>query len=235
MALRASELIRWSAVVAAFVTSGAEPETMQRAKFLAPVAFRHDTLSAVTPADYERLAERLEWVQRANASFRWTGSWLTVFVAADPKGAFTMTADQHAELEDTMDCVHQVGRDVHVLESPDYIDLDLWIEVCLRGGFYAGQVEAAVLAALTGRGGFFAPDNFTFGTPLRRSSLEAAIQRIPGVRAVENIDLRAREKTGRRKFSEGLFELGSGQILRVVNDPRWPERGTVVVRVREVV
>ncbi|WP_181197929.1 hypothetical protein [Enhygromyxa salina] len=54
------------------VTSGAEPETMQRAKFLAPVAFRHDTLSAVTSADYERLTERLEWVQRANASFRWT-------------------------------------------------------------------------------------------------------------------------------------------------------------------
>ncbi|KIG17902.1 hypothetical protein DB30_02525 [Enhygromyxa salina] len=217
------------------VTTGVDPEDMRRAKLLAPVAFRHEGLSAVTPADYERLAERLDWVQRANASFRWTGSWLTVFVAADPKGAFTMTADQHEELEDVMDCVRQVGRDVHVLAAPDYIDLDLWIEVCLRGGYYAGQVEADVLSALTGPGGFFAPDNFTFGTPLRRSSLEAKVQSVAGVRAVERIDLRAREKTGRREFSEGEFGVGSGQILRVVNDPRWPERGTVVVRVREVV
>lgn len=216
------------------VTSGFDPEDMQRAKFLAPEAFRHDTLNAVTPADYQRLAETLTWVQRANATFRWTGSWLTVFVAADPRGAFAMTAEQFAELEDLMDCVRQVGRDVYVLE-PDYVDLDLSIELCLRPGFYPGHVEAAVVAALTGPGGLFGPDEFTFGTPLRRSVLEAVIQSVPGVRAVERIWLRAREKTGEIEFTEGVFEVGSGQILRVVNDRRTPEQGTVVVRAREVV
>jgi hypothetical protein len=216
------------------VSDGVDPEDMQRAKFLAPVAFRHDTWSATTPLDYQRIAETLGWVQRANASFRWTGSWLTVFVAADPKRAFAMSAAQSAELEDLMDRVRQVGRDVHVVE-PDYIDLDLDIELCLRSGFYAGQVEAAVLATLTGLDGFFGPDNYTFGTPLRRSALEAAIQSIPGVRAVEMISLRAREKTGWIEFDDAVFEVGSEQILRVVNDPRVPEQGTVVVRVRETV
>lgn len=216
------------------VTSGVDPEDMQRAKFLAPEAFRHDTLSAVTPEDYRRLAETLSWVQQANATFRWTGSWLTVFVAGDPKGAFAMTAEQLGELEDLMDCVRQVGRDVYVLE-PDYIDLDLDIEMCVRRGFYAGHVEAAVLEALTGPSGFFGPDNFTFGTPLRRSALEAVVQSVPGVRAVHRITLRAREKTGDIEFTEGVFEVGSGQIIRVVNDRRRPEQGTVVVRAREVV
>jgi hypothetical protein len=55
------------------------------------------------------------------------------------------------------------------------------------------------------------------------------------VRAVERIDLRAWKRTVRREFSEAVLEVGSEQILRIANDPRWPERGTVVVRVREVV
>jgi len=217
------------------VVDGADPEAMQRAKFLAPEAYRQETFNAVTPADYRRLAEtELAWVQRANATFRWTGSWMTIFVAADPIGAYAMTAAQQAELEDLMDCARQVGRDVFVLE-PDYIDLDVRVEVCPDGGSYTGQVEAAVREALTGVGGFFDPDAFTFGTALRRSALEAAIQRVAGVHAVLGIELRAREKTGWFEFGEASFEVGSGQIIRCVNDPRVPEQGTVKVRVKEVV
>jgi hypothetical protein len=215
------------------VIDGLDPEDMQRAKFLAPEAFRHDTLNAVTPADYRRLAETLDWVERANATFRWTGSWLTIFVSAAPLGAFAMTPEQRAELEDLMDSVRQVGRDVLVLE-PDYLDLDLRILLCLAPGSFAGQVEAAVLEALTGAGGFFAPNEFTFGTPLRRSALEARIQNVPGVRAVEEIRLRAREKTGWGVLTATAFEAGSEQIIRVVNDPTLPELGTVVVAVHEM-
>lgn len=212
------------------VTDGLDPETLERAKLLVPDAFRHDTLSAVDEADYRRLAESLEWVQAANATFRWTGSWLTVFVAADPKGAFAMSATQQAELEDTMDCVRQLGRDVHVLE-PDYIDLDVEIEICVRPSFYAAQVEVDVVAALAE---FFGPDRFTFGTPLRRSALEAVIQGVRGVRAVESIQLRAREKGAAFEFLDGEFLVGAGQVIRVANDRALPERGTVVVRAREV-
>lgn len=214
------------------VTDGLDPEDMQRAKFLAPEAFRQDTLNAVTPDDYRRLAETLDWVQQANATFRWTGSWLTIFVAANPIGAFAMTAEQHAELEDLMDSVRQVGRDVLVVQ-PDYVDLDLRITLCVSPGAYAGQVEAAVLDVLTGEGGFFDPDKFTFGTSLRRSALEAAIQSVRGVRAVEEIRLRAREKTGWIDLTAVAFQVGAEQIIRVVNNPSLPELGTVVVTVSE--
>jgi hypothetical protein len=107
--------------------------------------------------------------------------------------------------------------------------------VCLRPGYYAGHVEEAIVEALTGEDGFFGPDNFTFGTPLRRSALEAVIQGVAGVRAVELVRLRAREKTGWIDFVDDVFEVGSEQIVRVANDLNLPERGTVVVRVREVV
>ena len=44
---------------------------------VAPEAFRAVTYRAVRPEDYAEAAERLPWVQRAGATFRWTGSWLT--------------------------------------------------------------------------------------------------------------------------------------------------------------
>ncbi|NVB36417.1 baseplate J/gp47 family protein [Pseudenhygromyxa sp. WMMC2535] len=213
------------------ITSGVDPESMTRAKLLAPHAFRHDPLMAVGPEDYKRLAETLDWVQTANATFRWTGSWMTVFVAADPKGAYAMTAAQQAELEDLMDSVRQLGRDVHVVE-PDYVDLDVDVDICVAASYYAGQVEAEVVAALVA---FFDPDRFTFGTPLRRSALEAAIQRVSGVRAVHEVMIRAREKGPWIELLDGEFEVGSGQVIRVANDRALPERGTVKVRAREVV
>jgi hypothetical protein len=216
------------------VTTGVDPEAIDRVKFLAPEAFRHDLPRAVRPDDYARLAEGLSWVQKANASFRWTGSWLTVFVAVDPLGSYSLTASQRAELEDLLDCVRQVGRDVVVLE-PDYVDLDLSIRVCAKPGYYGPQVEAAVVEALTGTGGFFDPDNFTFGTPLRRTRLEAAIQAVDGVAAVRKVAIRVRDLTGWETFERAVFSVGVGQIVRVANDRRYPERGTLWVSAAEVV
>jgi hypothetical protein len=216
------------------VTTGVDPESIDRVKLLAPEAFKHDAPRAVRPEDYIRLAETLPWVQRADAMFRWTGSWLTVFVAIDPVGAYEFTAEQRGEIEDLMDCVRQIGRDVVVLE-PDYIDLDLQIGICTLPGYYQTQVESAVLEALAGSDGFFANERFSFETPLRRSALEATIQSVAGVRSVESIMLRARELTEWRPFYEAVFAVGPGQILRVLNDPNHPEYGTVVVHKAEPV
>jgi hypothetical protein len=216
------------------VTTGLDPESIDRVKLLAPEAFKHDAPRAVLPEDYIRLAETLPWVQKADAIFRWTGSWLTVFVAIDPLGGYEFTAEQRGEIEDIMDCVRQLGRDVVVLE-PDYIDLDLEIGICALPGYYQTQVESAVLDALVGIDGFFANERFSFDIPLRRSALEATIQSVAGVRAVESIMLRAREITEWRPFNEAIFAVGPGQILRVLNDANHPEFGTVSVQKAEPV
>jgi hypothetical protein len=208
---------------------GLEPESVDRVKLLAPEAYRHDAPRAVQPEDYVRLAQTLPWVERADAVFRWTGSWPTVFVTVDPRDAYEFTPDQHLELDTLMDAVRQVNRDVVVLE-PDYIDLDLEIGICTQPGSYPARVESDVITALIGPRGFFATDQFSFATPLRRSALEAKIQSVPGVRAVESIQIRARELTEWRHFTEAIFAVGPGQILRVLNDANRPEFGTVRVR-----
>ena len=76
---------------------------------------------------------------------------------------------------------------------------------------------------------FFHPDNFTFGTPLYRAALEAAVQAVPGVRAVETIQIQARGITEMRDFVETVFEVSERQILRLQNDRRFPERGSLRV------
>jgi hypothetical protein len=214
------------------VTSGVDPEPLAVIQQLAPEAFKAEPLRAVRDEDYREIAERLlTWVQRAGASARWTGSWLSEFATADPLGSFTLSPERRRELATTLDCVRQVGREIYV-RDPEFLNLDLEVRICVEESAYPGQVEERVIEALAGSEGFFHPDNFTFGTPLRRAALEAAIQAVHGVRGVEQICLRARGVTPLRPFTAMAFEVGDTQILRLQNDPRFPERGTLRVRPR---
>jgi hypothetical protein len=94
-------------------------------------------------------------------------------------------------------------------------------------------VKERVLEALFGSGGvrprpgFFSPDNFTFGTPLERSVLEARIQSVEGVRAVERMRIRRRGRFGWRPFLALAYRPGANEVVRVENDPELPERGSV--------
>jgi hypothetical protein len=77
---------------------------------------------------------------------------------------------------------------------------------------------------------YFHPDNFSFGTPLIRSDLEAAVQCVPGVRGIETIEVR------RRGWHDFLpmpprVEAAPHQILQLANDPARPEKGFVEVSV----
>src|SRR5207248_624532 len=70
---------------------GIDPEPLERVKQLAPAAFHAEQFRAVTEDDYARAAEKHPQVAKAVARFRWTGSWLTVFVTIDPKGVQELT------------------------------------------------------------------------------------------------------------------------------------------------
>ena len=61
---------------------GQDPESLEDVRQRAPVAYRVQE-RAVTPADYAEVTERYPEVQRAAATFRWTGSWHTVFLTVD--------------------------------------------------------------------------------------------------------------------------------------------------------
>ncbi|MDJ0889921.1 MAG: baseplate J/gp47 family protein [Gammaproteobacteria bacterium] len=221
------------------ITSGVDPQPAEVVKQLAPEAYRAVTFRAVRDEDYREHAERLEGVQRAGARARWTGSWLTESVTADPLDSFQLSEELRTRIAEQLDCVRQVGREV-VVKEPRYLNLDLEVEICVEPFAYPGQVQERVVRRLTvttGRGAreelpFFHPDYFTFGLPLQRADLEAAVQAVPGVRGVLRLWIRARGVTERREFSELVFPVADDVILRVQNDPRFPERGSLKVIAR---
>jgi predicted phage baseplate assembly protein len=210
-------------------TGGREPEAGDQIRINAPQAFRAITYRAVQPADYEEIAERLPWVQQAGAAVRWTGSWSTVFVTPDARDEVGLSAPHRLGLEELIDRVRQAGREAKVM-NPRYADIDLEIHLCVAANAYRGEVKEAALVALFGRHGgegFFDPDNFRFGTPLSRGALVAALQAVPGVKAVEAMKVRRRGYFDWRDFNEFSLPVGVNELVRVANDRDLPERGAV--------
>jgi hypothetical protein len=211
---------------------GAEPEPLDRVRKLAPEEFRARTYRAVLPRDYEQAAETLPWVQRAGTVFRWTGSWLTVFTTPDPMSGEQVTVDERTQLIDLLNRYRMAGYESYVPE-PRYLSLDVAIELCATADAFRGEVEQAVLVALRPRGGgFFHPDHFTFGGPLERSGLAAAVQGCPGVDGVRCIRYRVRGRTHGYVEMGDTVPAGADEIIRCDDDPSLPERGSLEVVVR---
>ncbi len=214
--------------------TGAQPaESADSIRQNAPEAFRAITYRAVRPEDYAEAVERLDWVQRAGAVMRWTGSWRTIFVSADPKNALEISNEQLTDMQRQIDRFRQAGQDAQA-RPPKYADLDIEIDVCAESFVYVGMVKEDVTKALIGAGGFFSADNFTFGTRLYRGALEAAAASVYGVLAVESIRYRRRGWFDWREFSfdELYYDPGIDTIIRVGADPAYPEHGTLSVNVR---
>jgi hypothetical protein len=217
-------------------TGGEDAEPDERVRRLAPQAFRTRQFRAVRPEDYEAEAQRLPWVQRAGTVYRWTGSWLTVFTTADPKDTVELPTGRHRQLIDLLNRRRLAGYESYV-PAPRYVSIDLRVVVCARPDAFRGDVEAAVLAALsataspTGTSGFFHPDHFTFGQALERSALEAAIQDAYGVAGVVSIHYRRRGLIPNYINLPQTVAVGSDQIFRLDNDPSKPEHGALHIRV----
>ncbi|MDQ0464399.1 hypothetical protein QO010_002180 [Caulobacter ginsengisoli] len=229
----------WAAFISAAsnpfaAEGGAAAETLDHVRRMAPQAFRARQFRAVRSEDYVAAAEELSWVQQAGSAFRWTGSWFTAFTAADPKGSGEVTPLQHLELVQLLNRRRMAGVESYS-PPPRYASVDLEIEVCVSPDSLPGDVEKRVVEALSGgrdgegTPGFFHADRFTFGSPLQRSRLEAAIQRQAGVSGVLAIRYRKRGTlTGYVDLPDTL-PIAPDEILRVDNDPDWPERGVIRV------
>jgi hypothetical protein len=213
---------------------GADQETNEQVLRRAPQAFRAVQYRAVTVADYQAAAQTLPWVLRAGTRFRWTGSWLTVFTTADPAGTEQIAVDEQIDLINLLNRYRMAGYESYV-PAPDYVGIDLTVTVCALPTAFRGDAEAAIVAALSdsvnpdGATGFFYLDRFTFGTPLERSALEAAIQSASGVAGVVSIQYRQRGITPNWTCLPETLQVGPSQILRMDNDPSRPERGTLRV------
>ncbi len=218
-------------------TGGADEEPLDEVRRRAPYAFRAVKLRAVRAEDYDDAAEQLPWVLDAGTSFRWTGSWLTVFTTAQPKGVEIAPVAEQVGLIDLLNRRRLAGYEVYT-PTPRYVGIDLIITVCALAGALRGEVEEALLIELgtgtrrDGRPAFFAPDQFRFATPLERSELEIAAQRASGVDGVLGVRYRRRGQTRDFVAMPETVTVAADEIIRVDNDPSEPERGSLRIVVK---
>jgi hypothetical protein len=228
---------RYLAVMNPFAaTSGADPQSLQSVQRLAPQAFRASQFRAVLAGDYAAAAQTLNWVKRAGTVFRWTGSWLTTFTTPEPVASEQIPIGDRIQLINLLNRYRMAGTESYV-PDPDYVSIDLTIEICALADAFAAGVKQAVVAALSATGpnavqAFFAVSRFVFGQPLERSQLEAAIQAVPGVAGVTCIHYRLRDRTPGFTEMGDAVTVGVSQIIRCDNDPSRPNNGALSVTVR---
>lgn len=210
-------------------TGGTDPESMSDVRLKAPVAFRRQE-RAVTPSDYEEVATRHPDVQRAAATFRWTGSWYTVYLTVDRAGGRPVDGSFRDEMQRHIDRYRMAGYDLEI-EAPRFVPIDMIIQACVLPGYFRADVERALLEAFSnrtgtgGRRGFFHPDNFTFGDPVYLSRIYAAAHAVPGVQSVDVLRFRRRGDTGDPALASGALTVDRLEIIRLDNDPNFPENG----------
>lgn len=208
---------------------GTAPESMEEARQFAPQAFRRQE-RAVTEADYAAMAERHPGVQKAAAIFRWTGSWLTAFVAVDRKGGLEVDDAFKREMAAWLERFRLAGYDVEI-NGAVYVPLDLALRVCVKPDYFRADVKAALLEALgnrdlaDGRRGFFHPDNFTFGQAVFTSAICAAAMAVAGVESVAVTRFQRWGQTADHEMENAVLRPGSFEIARLDNDRNFPENG----------
>lgn len=230
-------------------TGGRNLESRDHARRVAPPTFQKP-LVAVTAGDYQAAAESFTGgnavspIQRASASFRWTGSWLTVLLAVDPRSGAALDTELKSELLTFLNARRMAGYDVSVVRAI-YVPVELELEFCPLPGFLAAGIAESLQTAFSagplpgGAKGFFHPDNFTFGDPLYASRIYAAASAVAGVESVRIARLarlHAAQPAAETadNLDRGFLAVGADQIVRLDNDRNFPENGTLVVRPRGV-
>jgi hypothetical protein len=214
-------------------TGGAEPESIDDARKNAPEAFRVQQ-RAVTAADYAEVTERNANVQRAAASFRWTGSWNTVFVTVDRLGGLGVDEPFRAEIRDHVEPFRMAGYDVDV-NGPRFVSLELEMGVCVHADYFRSDVRMALEAVLgsgispDGRRGLFHPDNFSFGQTVNLSRVYAAAHSVDGVHSVHITKFQRQGLDDPIPLDEGRLRLEPLEIARLDNDRNFPEHGTLTM------
>ena len=211
---------------------GSDPENAEDIRRDAPEAFRTQE-RAVTPADYAEVTERHSSVQRAAATFRWTGSWYTVFLTIDRKGGGEVDAAYEQTIREHVERYRMAGYDLEV-NGPTYVPLLLDMTVCVKPDYFRADIRAALMRVFSrgwladGTPALFHPDNFSFGQAVYLSALYEAAQAIQGVASVViNTFQRLRAPPDPKPMDDGVLTVGRLEIARLDNDPNFPERGVL--------
>jgi hypothetical protein len=221
---------------------GIDAETIEQVRQFAPAEFRSEQFRAVVESDYVAAAKKLPEVAGSVASFRWTGSWYTVFVGIDPRDPEDLTTEPGGRtrlvptfarrIRNFLTGYKLAGYDLEI-RSAEYVPLELAFELCVKSDYFRGDVVEAVRKALSntvnadGSVGLFHPDNFTFAQAVYLSRIYAAIEAVQGVESAFVTIFRRFGKLDNGELETGILPIGAWEIARLDNDPAFQERGVL--------
>ena len=188
----------------------------------------------MTADDYAEVAERHSEVQRAVASFRWTGSWRTVYVTIDRRGGLPIDADFEEEIRAHMEKYRMAGYDLE-MNAPMFVALEIEMVVCVKPDYFRSQVDVELRSVFSagvrsdGQLGLFHPDNFTFGQTIYLSPFYAAALSVAGVDTVGITKFQLYSNDSTSALATGVLTLSHLQIARLTNDPNFPDRGSFLL------
>ena len=133
-------------------------------------------------------------MQRAAATFRWTGSWYTVSSRPTASADGDVDPAFKTRLRSSLERYRMAGYDLEV-DDPRFVPLDIGLHVCVRHDYFRADVLHAVAgrarraaSAPTGRAACSTPTISRSAQPVYLSPLIAAAQAVEGVDSIR-VDL----------------------------------------------
>jgi predicted phage baseplate assembly protein len=210
-------------------SGGIDPETNAQIRRRAPQAFLTQE-RAVTMQDYVNVVEQNPQVEDGAAELRWTGSWFTVFITAEPVGDGSMSKALRRSLTRTVNEYRLAGQDI-LIEPPEYVPLDIELAICVDPEYFQSDVQQSLMQVLGsgtlpgGQPALFAPQNFKLGQPVYLSPIYAAARGVAGVEAVTATVFEPEGQNSQVYVQQGFIPIGPFQVARMDNDPSLPGNG----------
>jgi hypothetical protein len=214
-------------------TGGIDPETMAQIRRRAPQAFLTQE-RAVTMTDYANVTEQNPQVEDAYATLRWTGSWYTVFVTAEPLNGGILGKPLQRTLTQYVNHYRLAGQDLQ-LESPDYVSIEIKLTVCVNPNYFQANVEKTLIQVLgsgtlpNGKPAIFAPGSFKLGQTVYLSPIYAAARTVAGVQSVTAHVFQPQGVKTKAFLHAGEIPMGPFQVARMDNDPSLPANGQLTL------
>jgi hypothetical protein len=221
---------------------GREPEDIESMRYRAPLGVR-DALSAVVPADSERLVLELADVAAARAVVRdgTPAPVVRMTVLLRDEDALAAAGEQgeaerlrrwaaaRARLEE----VRLLGFDVELV-PPRFVPLDLDVVVDVAP-WATDTAEHLVAQVLAGPGGLFDPDVSGLGGDVRVDAIHRRVLTVPGVQAVRVRRLRRLQRGAAERSRAGVLAVDADEVA-ILHHPYGPAfaSGLLTVGVCEV-
>jgi hypothetical protein len=206
---------------------GSDPEAIVSARTDAPYAFRTQQ-RCVTEDDYAAIAMRYPHVLKAVTRLRQVGNRPTTYIYVQRDKGRAVDAAFATNLSRYLQDFCLINHTFEV-RGAYYVALQIALKVTIQAHATRSIVSTALMEAFANKaGGFFYPDNFTFGQDVYQSQVITRAMSIPGVMQVEVIEFRRLDTASSSPVD--AIHLQPLEIAQLNNDEAAPQNGMIALR-----